>query len=40
MVAMGTKLDIIYCTISEYKIFYIFNSNSLKILLIMKPMAY
>ena len=37
MVAMDTKLGIIYCTISEYN-FFIFNSNSLKILpIIMKP---
>ena len=36
MVAMDTKLGRIYCTISEY--YFIFNSNSLKILpIIMKP---
>ena len=41
MIAMDTKLGRIYCTISEYNFFYIFNSNSLKILpIVMKLMAY
>ena len=35
---MDTKLERIYCTISEYKYFYIFNSNSLNIFpIVMKP---
>ena len=38
MVAMDTKLGRIYCAISGYNLFYIFNSNSLKILpILMKP---
>ena len=38
---MDTKLGRIYCTISEYNFFYIFNSNSLKIVqIITEPITY